>query len=416
MKRYPAVWRIDDWDDPWLPWYVRLVNRIPRSFLAKCLPLTAEAEMARASRATGLSNFGATDFLAPLNRLLEDLNQSPHLTSMGHLTGHAVVSMQLQSRLCVEHLLERHPGINDIPVRAPVIIAGLPRTGTTHLHNLLAQVAGLRSIPYWQTLSPVSSPKHRSYADSLRARRRQHRISLFCAEHVVPALKRMHEMSLDMPHEELTLCALDYRSFFFEGIFQAPRYRGWYASQDHTSGYRYLKKILQAIEFETPENAPGRRWILKSPQHLDQLPAIVRAFPDARIVRTHRDPARAVLSMITMVLYSTRQCYTPGNRIAEARAWVDRLEGMLRRSVEQAEQLPDGNVMDVAFDGFMQAPEDTVRKVLDFAGIEYDPASQRAVNAHLQSHTRDRHGRIDYRFADLGLDQDEVRERFAGLA
>ena len=72
--------------------------------------------------------------------------------------------------------------------------------------------------------------------------------------------------------------------------------------------------------------------------------------------------------------------------------------------------------MDVAFDGFMQAPEDTVRKVLDFAGIEYDPASQRAVNAHLQSHTRDRHGRIDYRFADLGLDQDEVRERFAGLA
>ncbi|WP_348672211.1 sulfotransferase [uncultured Abyssibacter sp.] len=414
MKRYPPVWRIDDWDDPWLPWYVRLVNHMPGTWIERWLPLTLEAELDRARRVTGLSEFGDDAFIEPLSLVLEDLNRSDHLTNMGRLTGHAVVAMQLQARLCLEHLIASHPEVERIPVTAPIFIAGLPRTGTTHLHNLLSQVSALRFIPYWQTLSPVGHPGHRSVQASVKARRRQHRVSLFCAEHVVPALKRMHEMELDMPHEELTLCALDYRSFFFEGIFQAPRYRAWYAAQDNTPGYRYLRRILQAITFEaaTPGD-PTRRWILKSPQHLDQLPAILRAFPDARIIRTHRDPARAVLSMITMVLYSTRQCYTPENRFAEARAWVDRLEGMLRRSVEQSDQLPEGSVMDVQFDAFMQAPEDTVRQVLAFAGVEYDAASARAVNTHLQSHTRDRHGRIDYRFEDLGLDEAEVRERFS---
>jgi hypothetical protein len=418
MKRYPETWRIDDWNDPWLPWYVRALNRMPRSLLEKRLPLQADAALQRAREATGLQSFGSDDFLEPLRILLQDIHEADHLTNMGHLTVYAVLAMQLESRLCVENLVARNPQITDAPVKAPVIIAGLPRTGTTHLHNLLSQVSGLRYIPYWQTLSPVASPKHRDLQASVRARRRQHRISIFCAEHVVPLLPRMHEMKLDMPHEELTLTALCFRSYFYESIFQAPRYRAWYAAQDNTPGYLYLRKVLQAIDFESRRGdaVDRRRWILKSPQHVDQLPAIVRAFPDAKIVRTHRDPARAVLSLITMVLYSTRQCYTPKNHLREARAWIDRLEGMLQQSVRDTPKVPAGNLLEVQFEEFMRAPEAMVKKVLAFADVEYDEASAQKIRAHLQSHTRDRHGRIDYRFEDLGLDEGEVRERFSFYA
>ena len=95
------------------------------------------------------------------------------------------------------------------------------------------------------------------------------------------------------------------------------------------------------------------------------------------------------------------------------RAWVDRLEGMLKKSAQQTNQVPKQNLLEVQFDEFMREPEETVKRVLAFADVEYDAASGQAVTAHLQSHTRDRHGRIDYRFDDLGLDEHEVRERFS---
>jgi len=117
--------------------------------------------------------------------------------------------------------------------------------------------------------------------------------------------------------------------------------------------------------------------------------------------------------MVTMMLYTRRQMYGPQNRLIEAKAWVDRLEKMLRTSRQQAALLPASQVMHVDFDEFMKEPKRTIEQVLAFANVELNDVSRKAIEAHLQQHTRDLHGRIDYCFEDIGLSEGELRERFA---
>jgi len=412
-RRYPRAHRIDDWDRPWLPAPIRLLNALPPSLASTLFALDEEQLLARARRSTGLHDFGDPDFLAPLRLLLADFRERDHFTAMGRITARAILHQNLCARLCLEERFKQSPAIAQQAIDRPLIIAGLPRTGTTHLHNLLSRIRGLRYLPLWQTLHPAPPPPGR------RDRRRQvTRFSMAMTHYILPLLMRMHELEADQPHEELTVCALCYRSFFFEGCFEVPGYRQWYANTTHEAGYAYLRRTLQILQEEGAP--PGRdgtaRWVLKSPQHLDQLETILTVFPGARLVLTHRDPLRAVISMITMMSYSSRQVYEPLRLREEARAWVDRLEQMLRRSQEQVRRIPPASVCHVDFNEFMADAEGTVRRVCAFADVELDAGSVAAVRAYLQDAVRDRHGRIDYCFADLGLDEDEIRERFAFYA
>lgn len=409
-RHYPANYRIDDWDKPWLPAPVRLLNSLPRQLARKLFAVDEERLLARARRETGLDDFGDSDFLAPLRLLLADFRERNHFTPMGRITANAILHQNLCARLCLEERFKRSPGIAKEIIDRPLIIAGLPRTGTTHLHNLLSRIHSVRYLPLWQTLHPAAPPAGK------RDRRRQvTSFSMAMTHYILPLLTRMHELETDLPHEELTVCALCYRSFFFEGCFEVPGYRQWYANTTHERGYDYLRRTLQILQEErAPEGRDAaERWVLKSPQHLDQLETILQVFPDARLILTHRDPLRAVVSMITMMSYSSRQVYEPIRLREEARAWVDRLEQMLRRSQEQVRRIPASSVFHVDFNQFMEDAEGTVRRVCDFAEVELDTASLAAVRSYLKGNVRDRHGRIDYRFEDLGLDESEIRERFA---
>lgn len=408
-RRYPDIYRIDDFHNPWLPLPVRLLNAVPDALIRRITRLDEQRLLQRASRATGLDDFGDEDFRAPFRLLLEDLNALDHFTPMGRITVQTVLHEQLCSRLCLQDQLKRRPDIAQQKIDRPVFIAGLPRTGTTHLHNLLSQCMQLRYLPLWQTLHPIAPQPGK--ADR---RRRAGDLAVNATGYIIPLFKRMHEMATDAPHEELTLCALGYRSFFFEGAFQVPRYRAWYAEHSQVKGYEFLQRVLQLLQGEpAPGNKPpDARWILKSPQHVDQLETILTVFPDARLILTHRDPARAVLSMITMILYTSRQVYRPRRLREEARAWVDRLEQMLRRSQQQAAAIAGDKILHIAFDAFMEKPESTIEAVCEFAQIDLDPVSREAIQQHLASSTRDRHGRIDYSFESLGLDEAEIRARF----
>lgn len=409
-KDYPSTHRIDDWQDPWLPLPIRLLNAMPESLFARTMPLQESALLESARLSTGLSDFGDPDFLEPFRILLQDLATYNHFTNLGLVTARTILVQQLCARLHLEEKLKRAPEIRQQAVKSPVIIAGLPRTGTTHLHNLLSCANSLRYLPLWQTLQPATP------AGGGRDRRRLAAdMAVFSVKHIIPLFPRMHEMETDEPHEELTVCALCYRSFFFEGAFQAPGYRQWYAGHSHEKGYEYLKQTLQILQTETaPGNkTPDARWVLKSPQHVDQLETILKVFPDARLLLTRRNPVQAVLSMITMMLYSSRQVYKPTRLKEEARAWVDRLEQMLRRSEEQAARIPDSQLFRVNFNDFMSDPQAMIRRIADFTQTPLDDASWQAIKAHLQSHTRDRHGKIDYRFEDLGLNEGELKERFS---
>jgi hypothetical protein len=225
--------------------------------------------------------------------------------------------------------------------------------------------------------------------------------------YLAPLMTRMHEMGAWLPHEELQLSAVTFRSFLFEGLCRVPSYQRWYASRDHHAAYLELRQLLQLLS----AGEGAQRWLLKSPQHLEQIGPMLGAFPDAKVIRTHRDPVRAALSLATMLTYSRRALHARFDAGAEARSWVDRIEQMLRRSVEQERLLPSGQVMDLRFHEFIADPFGCVKRAFDFAGRPLDRGVEAAVRGHLAANPRGGKGSIAYRFEALGLDAGEMRER-----
>jgi len=219
----------------------------------------------------------------------------------------------------------------------------------------------------------------------------------------------MHEMTTDHVHEEIQLLAIDFSTMFFESIASVPAWAAYYGSHDQRPHYRFLRTVLQALT----HLRGGTRWLLKSPQHLEQLPVIADVFPDATVVVTHRDPVAVTVSMATMIAYSARCHASPVDPVAIGRSWADRIEGMLNACVRDRDVLPADRSLDVRFDDFMADDLATARRVFEVAGQPFTAEVEAGMRAYLDDHQRGRLGRIDYRAADVGLDVDDLRARFA---
>jgi hypothetical protein len=364
-------------------------------------------EMAAAQ--TGLSDFGPRDYAGRLDVLLAAMREVDGLTPGGLLNLHTQVLQMLKNRLLLVDLLRVHPEIADRELLAPVVIAGLPRTGTTHLHNLLSAGSTFRSLPYWESVEPFPVAAE---AGDIEPRRERTGQATWFADEAMPHFKRMHEMTTDHVHEEIQLLANDFSTMFFETIAEVPAWRDHYLSSDQTPHYAHLRLQLKALQ----HLRGGRRWVLKSPQHLEQLPVLLAAFPGAAVVVTHRDPVAVTVSMATMVIYTARMHRTPVPVERLARYWADRIETMLATLVADRDVLPPGSATDVRFEDFMADDLGTARRVYELAGEHVTAEAEAAMSDFLASHQRDRHGRIDYRADDVGLDVEELRGRFAAYS
>ena len=396
--------RIDDLARPRLPLPLRALNFAGRPF-ARGVRLDEAGLLAAARRRTGLSDFGDPAFREPLRVLLAALEQEAGLSPLGRFVARSLVVQLLATRLRTESLLRAHPEILAEQVRAPIVILGLPRTGTTHLHNLLSQDPGLRSLPYWESLEPIpdAPDPRRPPSPDPRVRRCAQGLSL--VHWAMPLFPLMHEMEPEARHEEIQLLAVAFSTMLFEASYLVPSYRDWYRATDQTAAYLYLRRMLQVLQWL---RGP-RRWLLKSPQHLEQLGPLLRVFPDARIVQTHRDPVRVTASMCTMAAYGLRMSRARIDLRQVGRYWADRIEQMLRASVESRPFVPNGQVCDVRFHEFMADDLGTVERLRSFFGEPLAEPARAAMRAYLGGHARGRLGAIDYRLEDFGLDAAERR-------
>lgn len=413
----PAPVRLDDLAAP------RFADHIAE-ILASVGPIADElvlkptALMDAASATTGLDDFGDTRFLEPLALLCDELANDAGLTPMGLVSQHTLFTQLLANRLLVEHEIARHPEILDVPIEAPIVIAGLPRTGTTHLHNLLAADPRLRSLPYWESLEPVLADAERAAPDgpppTPDPRRARTDAALGFVNEAMPHFVRMHEMTTDHVHEEIQLLALDFSTMLFETSVPLPRYRDWFDASDQTETYRYLRRVLQVCTYlrHRDEGAPTR-WVLKSPQHLAQFGPLHTVFPDATFVVTHREPIAVTVSMATMVAYSVRLAGEQPDPVAVGDYWSGRVEHLLRACVRDRDLLPDGQTLDVRFDDFMADDLAMARRVEDLAGLPPDHAATAAIADYVATHPRGRHGTVEYEPGALGIDP---AERAAALA
>jgi hypothetical protein len=274
----------------------------------------------------------------------------------------------------------------------------------------------LRSLPYWESLEPVLAESEVPPAGVPDPRLERTALSVDLINTAMPHFRRMHEMTVDHVHEEIQLLAIDLSTMLFETTALVPSWRDYYLSHDQTPSYAYLKKILQVLTWRRG----GRRWVLKSPQHLEQFGPLATVFPDATFVVTHRDPASVTLSLATMVSYTARLSMAQVDPIAISSYWSARIEQMLHRCVDDRALLPPDRSIDITFDQFMADDVATVERIYALADEPMTADVHHAMEAFMQTHPRGLHGTVAYDPAALGLDLAERRhalgfysERFA---
>jgi hypothetical protein len=371
--------------------------------------LTVDAVCQAAVERTGLDDFGPDDFRERLGVQLAEMDADDQRTGLGRMLFFGDCARYAANRLRIHDLLTRHPEILDIPIVRPVIVVGLPRSGTTHLVNLLAADSRFRSMPLWESYEPVPDPRESVGADGVDPRWTRCQGMWEAMQQSAPHIAAMHPMNPDHIHEENELQAPDFSNYNVEWIARTPRWRDYYLAHDQTPHYAYLKTVLQILQWYRPRE----RWVLKSPQHLEQLGPLLTTFPDATIVVTHRDPVAVIQSTITMVTYGARTSYRTPEPHWYRDYWSDRIRRLLEASVRDRHLLPEGRTVDVLFHEYMGDEPGTLAQVYEAAGIELTDQARAEHQAYIDAHPRGKDGRVVYDLrGDFDADPAALREPF----
>ncbi|OBF35405.1 hypothetical protein A5719_24380 [Mycolicibacterium peregrinum] len=400
----PASIRFDDLANPVYPAAAQPIRDGLAAYGAN-LELDPGALLAAATERSGLDDFGDPAFRERLDVLCTALREEAGLCDSGMAMAFEQLVGSLVNRLRLEALIADHPEIEDIAIERPIIICGLPRTGTTHLHNLLAADPALRHLPYWESLEPVPAPGEE---DTPGPRGDRCAAGLELINSSMPEFKRMHDMTVEHAHEEIQLLANDISGMLWETMYYVPSFAAHYKAHDQAPSYAHVKRSLQAMQWLRG----GTRWVLKSPQHLEQFPTLAATFPDATFIVTHRDPVEVTLSMMTMICYSMRMAVTQPDVAKVTRYWLGRIDDLLAGCIRDRDVLPTGQSIDVRFDDFMADERATLADIYRLADQPFGDDVRAAMSDFLTEHPRGRYGGVIYDPADLQLDPAALAERF----
>ena len=374
------------------------------------IPLDADALLSEARAKTGLEDFGDPRFEQPFRILVESLNDERSLHTIGALLIRGDLLNALTIRLQLTEERRQHPEVTEESIDRPVFIVGLPRTGTSITHELLAADPRHRAPLHWEIRYPFPAPETATYRTDPRIAQADHQIRLWCE--IVPEYDQVHELGGAIPVEDIQVMGGSFISDEWMGRHVVPAYSAWYATCDRVPGFEFHKQMLQHLQWR----CPGERWVLKSPSHMGQLEALLTVYPDARIVFTHRDPLR-VLPSVVSTLYSTAFVRSDQVDVEAMKGWFTGetckalLDGMtaLRRSG----RLPESQCFDLRYADLMKDPVAALSGIYEHFEIDYPDSARQAQRDYIDNKPKGRHGQHRYDFADTGLDLDEERARFA---
>lgn len=406
MASQPEVIRITDLNQPVLT----PVQRAAIDAAAQQpVVLSESAVLGAAVEHTGLDDFGPDDFRERLMVWLAAADEDGDLNAVGRAGFFTDCVRYATNRLRIHELLKRHPEIHDIEISQPIVVAGLPRSGTTHLLNLISADTRLRSLPYWESLEPVPAPEDKPGADGIDPRLARAAQAWELTEALMPYIVAMHPLTPTHVHEEIELQGPDFSSYLPEWVAHVPRWRDYYLSHDQTPHYEYMKTVLKILQwYRGPD-----RWVLKSPQHMEQLGPLLTTFPDATVVITHRDPVAVIQSAATMLAYGDRVRRRRVDSKAVLDYWSDRVETLLGACVRDRELVPAGQSIDVLFHEFMADDVGMVGRIYNTAGLPMNDSARAELDDYMAKHPRGVHGRVAYDLKrDFGVDPAVLRRRF----
>jgi hypothetical protein len=361
-----------------------------------------------ARRRTGLSDFGPGPLREPLERLMASYERDAMLTLIGRIAARQDTLRLLETRLRMQHDLRRHPEIAAEPVRRPLFVTGLPRTGTTLLHGLLAQDPANRVPLNWECMFPSPPPERRRYRRDRRIGRAERQLRWF--HRLNPDFRRIHPVGARLPEECLIITSYSFLSFQFQTSHQVASYQAWLEEHDLGESYAAHRRFLQHLQWR----CRGERWVVKAPAHLFGFPALFRAYPDAGVILTHRDPLEVVPSMAS--LHTTlRSTFSDGidpvrTGTEVTRRWADGIGRAL--AARDAGCAPPAQFLDVWYTDLVRDPMGAVRGVYRHFDLPLTAATEDRMRRFLAENPKDKHGRHQYTLAQFGFDRDEELERY----
>lgn len=362
---------------------------------------------------TGLTDFGTWQFREPLKRLLHSLDTEAKLNAIGRATHRQRLIDILCTRLRFEAYLKRYPEILNEQIRQPVVIVGLPRTGTTVLQRMLAADQRFYAAAWWETRFPVpvteidfSTPE-------------DPRIPLAKAEvqamlDNVPELAAIHPLDAEAADEEITLLEQSFYSTNPEALANVAGFGDWLAQQDQTEGYVYLKQLLQFLQWQKKQRGiEAERWVLKSPHHIHCMDTLFKVFPDARVIQTHRDPLETIPSLASFIYNLWRLGSDQADAKMVGSQWNAKMAAGLRHCRQVRQTLPAGCFLDVDFRDTVARPTEVLESVYNFLGIELTESARSTIERWRRDNRRDKRAPHEYSLAQFGLSETQLTQDYA---
>jgi Sulfotransferase family len=359
-------------------------------------------------RELGTDDFGPNDYLPGLKVLLQSMDYDPHFSATGRRMAWGMLVGVLRGRAQAVRSMKKTPGFDAHAIRDPVVITGVPRTGTTALHRLMAVDRRFQGLQTWLLDSPMPRPPIGTWQDYPEFRKT---VATIEAQYAAAPEKRVsHFRAAEEVHE----CCMVLRQSFVSNLWScgwsAATYDAWWQCSSEAAAYRHYYRCVQLIG----SNEPGTRWLLKNPGHIDNLDLLFAIYPDAKVIQTHRDPAKAIPSLVSILM--------PLNALAEEGRRQQRGETMLVREVakwsnavrkaDRVRQQHPGKVLDVVHGDFHRDPMGTLEHIYSFIGMQITDEVRAGFARRIEEKPELARGVHRYDIADYGMSEEQVREPF----
>jgi hypothetical protein len=367
-------------------------------------PALADNLIKTAKRRCRLDDFGQGDFFEALSRLLESCQREARLNLIGKIALRTDVLQTLHSRLQMTRDRQLYPKIAQQEIREPLFIVGLPRSGTTLLHSLLAADPEHRCPLMWE----VRSPSPPTVADEKRRIQRATKSCNFF-NWLAPTFRYVHAVGAELPQECVGLMTPTFMSDQFDTMYYVPSYRAWFFQQDLRPAYEYHRRFLQHLQFRRA----ARRWILKAPTHMAAMPTLLSVYPDALFVQTHRTPVDAMASVSSLVTILRSAFSDAVDAFTVCREAIHYWSETMDKFLSERDRLASRRICDVEFDEISRDPIAAVRRIYDHFGWSLSQHAEQCMRSLVVSHAQRQPGNHRYHLSQFGSSAEEVFDAFA---
>ena len=371
------------------------------------ITIDENALIAKARKQTGLQDFGDDDFIEPMRRMIEALQHDSQTNPLGDFFTHQNLLRLLKNRLLAEDYFKRFPEILQRDMAPPMAVVGLARSGTTRTHRLLACDDQFLHLKSWESVYPAP------FADSFRAKRDPRHVEidygLRAVNYMMPHMKSVHPMGVDEVEEEVGLIQHGFVTSLFAAMNIVPSYFAWYLEQSADASYAYMVKLLKLISWFRQDD-PDKPWILKTPEHMVNFAPLMKCFPDARIVSTHRDPISVLSSLSSMGWSALVRDYDSIDAVALGQQWKAFQDKSIENYLATRDSglIQDHQIVDLLYEDINQDWRTEIEKVYRHFNLNLSEQTLTAMEAWMASNQQNKHGKHRHHLEQFGFEAEQV--------